>query len=506
MNDPKIKKLYRQCYEQMRTIAILGDTQQLLGWDRETMMPKKGAANRAEQMAVMTALLHERATAPEIGETLQTLNAATNTLSSGERANVREWLRDYEKIVKIPKALATEISRTTSRAHDVWIEARQKKDFSLFAPWLSKIIKLSTERAEAIGYTGSRYNALLDGFEPYMTVDELDPILDDVRRHTLSFLEAICHSTIKAKTSFLHKRYPIPQQEAVSRMIMERIGLTSDGTRLDRAVHPFCSGAHPDDVRMTTRYSEINFPQSISTVMHEGGHAIYQQQLDIQHFGTPLADPISLGIHESQSRTWEHLVGSSWAFTSFLFPKLKKLFPQQLQYVKARDYYKAVNSVQPSFIRVDSDEVTYNLHIVLRYELERGLFEGKIKVKDLPALWNEKMKKYLGIIPHNDALGVLQDTHWSWGAFGYFPTYTLGNLYAAQFWTKIQKDLPDIEDQIRKGKFQPLREWLRKNIHTHGRRYSASELVKRVTGKPLSSQYFVDYIKKKYGEIYDISL
>jgi carboxypeptidase Taq len=497
-----MNKLYRECFDVIRDISALGAASGVIGWDQETMMPPKAAGARAEQSSVLASIIHEKFTSPKIGRMLRKLSKDGIKLSSIEKANVRETLIDYNKSTCLPKDLVRDLARVGSLAQDAWIKARKKSDFKAFAPWLKEMVKLKRKQAKALGYKGEAYDALLDDYEPGMTTAELDPIVEEVRAGLVPIAKAIRASKEKINSSFLKVSFPEDSQEALCREAMNIVGVDADASRLDRSAHPFCCGIAPTDVRITTRYNARWMPQALYGVMHESGHALYEQGLDMKYYGTPMGEAVSLGIHESQSRLWENIVGRSLPFVQFMLPRMKKLFSNQLKGVKAKDFYRAVNTVKPSMIRVEADEVTYNLHIVMRYEIEKALIAGDIEVRDLPKIWNLKMKEYLGITPKNDAEGILQDTHWASGLFGYFPTYLLGNLYSAQFWAKLSGEVKNIEGKIAKGELAPIRAWLKKNIHHHGRRYSAAELVKRATGKPLAAKFFLDYLSTKYGDIY----
>lgn len=501
-----MKKIYKECLATMKDAALLGSATGLAGWDQETMMPEAAAGSRAEQLAAMSGIIHEKIVNPKLGRNLKRLMKEPRGLTADERVNVREWLRDYDRSVKLPEELVRELARTASLAQDAWIRARKASSFKAFAPWLEKTIKLKRREAEAIGYKGVPYDALLDAYEPDMTVAELDPIVETLRDGLVPIIKEISRAKGKPKWDVLTRRYQEAGQESICSEIMGAIGVDTKASRLDRSAHPFCCGIAPTDVRITTRYDERWLPQALYGVIHESGHAMYEQGLPSKAYGTPVGEAVSLGIHESQSRMWENLIGRSRPFVDFLLPRLKKRFGSQLRGVNADAFYRALNRVKPSLIRVEADEVTYNLHIVLRYEIEKGLLAGEIKVKELPGLWNERMKHYLGVTPKNDAEGVLQDTHWASGLVGYFPTYLLGNLYASQLWYRMRRDTDSVDRRISKGDFAPLLEWLRKRVHRHGRRFSPQELVRRATGKAPSADYFLDYIRDKYGEIYGIDL
>ncbi len=477
----------------LRTVAGL------LSWDQETMMPSKGAEARAKQLALISSLHHERLTSPRFGELLSKLQA--ESLDPDTEAIVREMARDYHRAVKVPTRLVEEMTETTSLAYDVWTRARQEADFKTFVPWLEKIFALKKEEARYLGFEKNLYDAHLDDYEPGLTASMAETLFAELREKVVPLAE---HATSKGENpndgAWLKGRYPQNLQERFGREIVTAMGLNWDAGRLDISPHPFCGGAGPHDVRMTTRYSENDFMSSLFGMIHEAGHALYEQGLNGRYFGTPLCDTVSLGIHESQSRLWENQIGRSREFWEFWFPRFKDTFPEQTRELDLDDFYLAINRVRPSLIRIDADELTYNLHIILRFEVEKAVFEDQITVKDLDAIWNEKMKEYLGVVPSNSAEGVLQDVHWSSGLVGYFPTYVLGNLYGAQFYNQTNKEIPDLKDQIRAGNLRPLTGWLREKIHRHGRRYSAAQLVENVTGEPPNADYFVKYLEEKFGK------
>jgi carboxypeptidase Taq len=499
-----MNKSYRECLNAMKDAALVGAAAGLAGWDQETIMPEAAAESRAEQLAALSGTIHEKITDPGLGRKLKGLKKNPAGLTSDERACVREWLRDHEQAVKLPEALVREMARVATLAQKAWIEARKASSFRMFAPWLEKTIELKRREAKALGYKGIPYDALLDTYEPYMTAAELDPIMDELREGLVPIIRAIRGSKRKPSEKVLTRQYPEADQEALCREVMDAIGVDHEASRLDRSAHPFCCGMAPTDVRITTRFAKQWLPQALYGVIHESGHALYEQGLLFKHYGDPLGEAVSLGIHESQSRMWENLIGRSRPFVDFLMPRLRRRFKGQMKGVSAGEFYRALNRVKATPIRVEADEVTYNLHILLRYEIEKGLIDGSIRVKELPKLWNERMRHYLGITPKDDAHGVLQDTHWASGLVGYFPTYLLGNLYASQLWDRLRRDVSSVDLRISRGDFAPILSWLRRKIHVHGRRYTPTELIRRATAKAPSAVHFLDYLKRKYGEIYRI--
>jgi carboxypeptidase Taq len=497
------ESIYRLLLAELREIALLSSVSAVLGWDDRTQMPIRGAAHRADQLCLLARQIHQRFTSPQIGDWLSELEA--RDLDDDATVNVRETRRRYDRSVKIPQSLVEEETRITTMAHQAWVDARKQSDFSAFAPWLEKILPLKLQRAKCLGYAVHPYDALLDLYEPDETTAHLTQVFESLRDPLVELIAQIKDSPPPAPVEILRRRYPIAQQEALARAAATAIGFNFDAGRLDVSVHPFCTGLGPSDTRMTTRYNEYYFRNAFFGTLHETGHGLYDQGLPAQHFGTPLGSSVSLGIHESQSRMWENLVGRSRSFWTFFLPKARQAFPEALGDVSDDQWYRAINGVSPSLIRVDADETTYNLHILIRFELEQAMMTGDLSVADLPGAWNERMKKYLGIAPPDAAQGVLQDVHWSSGSIGYFPTYMLGNLYAAQFFETARSELGDLDAQFAAGEFSPLLQWLRKKIHQHGKRYSAGQLAMRITGQSLSAQPLLRHLKTRAGEIYRLA-
>lgn len=492
--------------ERLVEIAYLGSVVAVLNWDRETNMPPKGADARALGVSYLSAVVHDKFIKIDEDGLLTGLKKQldADVLPKEDAVIVRETWRSYEREKKLPENFVKELAETTSRAQVVWANARAKSDFKIFLPWLEKVIALKKKEAEFAGYKHSPYDALLDYHEPAMTVRKTEEVLNELKNFLVPFIAKIKNSKIKIKPEITKGKFPIEKQIAFNRKIAQKIGFDFESGRIDQSAHPFSISFHPSDARITTRYDEKNIMYSVSSTIHETGHALYEQGLPANHFGTPLAESVSYGIHESQSRLWENMIGKSFGFWRYFYPALKKDFPKPFKNIPLRQFYESINCVRPSLIRTDADEATYNLHIILRFEIEKEILENKIDVKDLPKIWNQKMKDYLGIKPPNDKMGILQDVHWSMGGIGYFPTYSLGNLYAAQFYNKMSKDIGDIDRQISLGRFGDIKNWLRKNIHSVGKTYTASELAQKVTGEELNSRYFSEYLEKKYGEIYKI--
>ena len=493
------ERAYRDLISRWKEVGLLGSCAAVLGWDERTYMPKGGAVHRAEQQALLAGMIHERATAPEIGEFLSRIEEGDGVFETGSTpaVSLREIRREYDRRVKLPRSLVEALARTTTLAEHAWEEAREASAFEPFRPHLEEVVRLTQEVAAALKVGDRAYDALLDGYEPGETSANLKKVFGALRNELVPLVAAIVDSGRAPETSILTREYPVAHQEAFGKAAAEAIGFDFERGRLDVTAHPFCTGIGPGDTRITTRYDERQFGQAFFGILHETGHGHYEQGLDAAHAGTPMAEAVSLGIHESQSRMWENFVGRGRAFWEHFFPKA-------LGDVSLGAFYSAINHVRPSFIRVEADEVTYNLHILLRFELEEALVEGELETADLPGLWNERFEHYFGMRPPDDARGCLQDVHWSAGLIGYFPTYTLGNLCGAQFFEQAREDLGDLDEQLAAGEFQPLLGWLRDKIHRHGKRYRALELVKKVTGKPLDHRALMAHLRTKFGPLYGV--
>jgi carboxypeptidase Taq len=502
----KAKKALDELTATIKQISILSSCSALLGWDERTRMPKNGAEHRAAQHSLIAGMVHEQFTTPHTGELISEVEQSdliSDPLSPAA-VNIRELRRAYDKQVKMPRYLVEEISRTTTLSEQAWMEARKKSDFKMFSPWLAKMIDLKHKEAEAKGYEKEAYDALLDDYEPGETAANITKVFADLRADLVPLVEAIAGASKKPNVSILEREYPIDRQAIFGKAASAAIGFNYNSGSLDVTTHPFCTTIGPGDVRILTRYDDHLFGPAFFGILHESGHGLYEQGLDPQHYGMPMGETVSLGIHESQSRMWENIVGRSRSFWEYFFPRAQQVFWESLNDVTLDEFYAAVNDVRPSFIRVEADEATYNLHILVRFELEQAIFKHELKTDDIPGAWNEKYTKYLGITPPDDANGCMQDVHWGAGLIGYFPTYTLGNLYSAQFFAAAKKELGDLDSQFARGKFADLLGWLRKNIHSRGQQYRAVDLVKKVTGQPLSHKYLIDYLREKYAPIYGI--
>jgi carboxypeptidase Taq len=502
----KSQQAYDELIRRFKECKTLESCGSLLGWDERTYMPREGSTHRAEQMALIARLTHEMLTAPQVGELLAEVEGSTlvKDRESVAAVNVREIRHIYDRAVKIPKELVEELARITTRAQQVWQEARQASNFAAFQPWLEKIVTLKQREAEAIGYKESPYDALLDEYEPGATTAEITRIFAGLRDDLVPLIAAIVESGRQPKRELLQRDFPVDRQRVFSQEAAAAIGFDFTAGRLDVTTHPFCSGIGPGDCRLTTRYNPRFFNEAFFGTLHESGHGIYDQGLPAEHFGTPMGCAVSLGIHESQSRLWENQVGRGRPFWEHFFPRARQVFVEALHDVALDDWLGAINDVQPSFIRVEADEATYNMHIILRFEMEQALVGGDLKPADVPGAWNEKFTQFFGLTPPDDRLGCLQDIHWSMGGLGYFPTYTLGNLFAAQFMEQARQDLGDPDADFRRGEFGRLKGWLNEKIHHQGQRYRARDLCRKITGRPLSHKPLLAYLRKKYEPLYGI--
>ena len=491
---------YEKYVQKMRKIADIGHSIAVLSWDKETYLPKKSAPMRSQQIATLSGIVHEEFTDKEFGELLRRLGKQRN-LKADQKKNVSVTLNDYDKATKFTKKFVIEKSMAVSKCFHAWIKAREANDFALYQEALTELVAIKRTEAQKLGKAAHPYDNLLDQYEPGLTVAKCDKIFEGMKKPLKKLIKKIDKKT-GPKTDFLFKKYDKDAQWNLGIYMLSEIGYDFDRGRQDISTHPFTTSFSADDVRVTTRIDENDLSNMLWSCIHEGGHALYEQGLPIENYGLPTGSAISLSIHESQSRLWENNVGRGKAFWSKYFKTAKKIFPKQLKKQTAETFYKAINTIQPNLIRTEADELHYHFHVLIRYEIEKGLIEGSIEVADLPKVWKAKYKEYLGIKVTDDVNGVLQDIHWSHGSFGYFPTYSLGSFYAAQLYTQAEKDIPKLEKQIAAGNTQVLLDWLREKVHRHGRRYEAEELCTMITGEPLNVKYFMNYAKKKYTEVY----
>ncbi len=473
----------------------LKDLSGLIGlatWDEQTYLPPKGEDARSHQLAAIQGLFHERLVDPALGELLE--RSKLGPLEDDQRAMVRVLSRERDRSVRVPQSLVRALAEAQSRGLSAWRAARRARSFALFAPALKTLLELRRQQADAIGHSGERYDALLDGYEPGMTVARLTPVFARLKERLVPMVRALA-SARQPEDVLSGRRFEAGAQWRFALRLLEEMGFDFGAGRLDQSIHPFSGGTHPRDVRLTTRIDEGQLSPAVFASIHEGGHGLYEQGFSEAHYRTPLAAAPSAGLHESQSRLWERF-----------FPVLQQHFPQSLGDVSAEGFYGAINRVGPSLIRGFADEVTYNLHIVLRYEIELLLIHDQLPLEELPREWNRRMTELLGVTPPHDTDGVLQDIHWSTGDFGYFPTYTLGNLYSASLFAALRREVTDLDERIERGELKVVTHWLREKIHSHGSRYDAEELVERVCGHGLRDDDFIGYVKTKYSELCRIAL
>jgi carboxypeptidase Taq len=494
-----------QLKEILAEVSDLRFASALLDWDQQTYMPRQGAEERGNQQGTLGKIAHLKFTSDEVGRLLDDLEPLASQLDadSDDARLLKVTRRLFLKSTKVPAEMVAEISQITAVAHQVWQKARAENDFVSFQPYLEKVIDWRRRYAALFAPYDHVYDALLDDFEPGMTTADVQAIFDNLRPRQVALVEAIA-SRPQVDDSFLHQPYDEKGQWDFGVEVITRFGYDWERGRQDKSAHPFTTNFGIDDVRITTRILPDYFPSAFFSTAHECGHALYELGCDQALRRSPLAGGGSLALHESQSRMWENLVGRSRDFWSHFYPRLQEYFPAQLGGISLEAFYKGINKVQPSLIRVEADEATYNLHIMLRLELEIAMMEGSLDAKDLPEAWNGRMKEYLGITPPDDRNGVLQDVHWSGGAIGYFSTYALGNLVSAQLWERIQQDIPNLREQIRRGEFGALLGWLRENLHRHGAKFEPQEMVQRITGSKINPDAYVRYLQAKYSEIYGL--
>ena len=485
--------------------ADLGAASALLNWDQLVNMPSGGAEDRGEQIATVEQILHAKSTSDEIGGLLEDLTKAAEQMDpdSDDARLIKVAKRNFDKSTKVSAEFVSEFARVSTVAQSVWEKARAESDFSIFQPYLEQLVGLRQQYADFFKPWTHVYDPLLDDYEPGMKTADVQTIFNTLRPKQVELIKAISEKP-QVEKSFLFLEYPEKTQWDFGVEVISKFGYDWDHGRQDKSVHPFTTGFGLNDVRITTRFNTKFLPTAMFSTMHECGHALYELGIAKKYNRTPLGAGASMAVHESQSRLWENLVGRSRAFWKHFYPRLQELFPSQLGNVDTEMFYKAVNAVEPSLIRVEADEATYNLHIMLRLEMEIALMEGSLKAKDAPEAWNDKFENYLGIIPPDNARGVLQDVHWSFGGFGYFPTYALGNLVSAQLWERLEQDILDVEAQIEKANFAVILNWLRENVHVYGAKYEPQELVQKITGSKITPEPYMRYLDKKFKEIYSI--
>ncbi len=497
---------YAELIRRTREEALLASCAELLAWDEDTYMPPAGVGHRARQQALLAGLLHERAADPRLGGLLAAVesSALVGDPDSPEAVNVREVRRLHDRQVRLPRVLVEETARVTTLAEQEWAAARRASDFARFRPWLERVVVLCRRYAEALGCGANPYDALLDQYEPGLKGEQVTDLFDALRRDLIPLANALTHAPRRPNPSLLKGTFPVEQQRAFAEATAAALGFDFRRGRLDTTTHPFFSAVGPGDVRLATRFNPDGFGDGFFATLHEAGHGLYEQGLPAEHHGTPPGEVPSLGLHESQARLWENTVGRSHSFWRYFFPRAQQAFPAALGGVAFDDFHFAVNNVEATLIRVQADEVTYNLHVLIRFELERALVEGELPVADLPGAWDEAYRHHLGLTPPDDARGCLQDGHWGAGMIGYFPTYTLGNVFAAQLFDRARIELGDMGEAFARGDFGGLLGWLSDKVYRQGGRYAAARLIERVTGAPPDHRPLVASLRRKYGALYGI--
>jgi carboxypeptidase Taq len=485
--------------ERLIEVTDLNKVVRLLSWDQQTVMPPAGTAHRADQTATVQRIAHERFTDAEVGRWLEELRPLEESLDpdSDDAATIRLAGRDYEKAVNVPASLRAEMARAAAEARPVWVKAKAESDFASFLPSLERIVELKLEYVDCVAAGAEeRYDVLLDDYEPQTTTAEVRALFDELKPSLVELIAELRERDVD--DSFMHGDFPPERQRAISHEVTELFGHRPDSWRIDPTEHPFASGPGRDDIRITTNYHPDSL-ESLFSTMHEYGHGLYSHQLPEHLERLPIGQYCSLGIHESQSRLWENLVGRSLPFWRRFYPRLQETYPEQLAGVDLARFHAGVHAVKPGLIRIQADEVTYGMHVMLRFELEQDIVEGRVELRDLPQRWNEKMWEYLGVEVPDDGHGVLQDVHWSGGSIGYFSTYLLGTVASVQIWAAAGRDVPELEEHVGNGEFTPLRTWLGEHVHALGRKFSPQETLRRATGSPIAAQPYLDYLRRTYA-------
>jgi carboxypeptidase Taq len=495
------KSAYDELIRLSRDEATLASCLDVLEWDEETVLPRGGIDHRSEQLALLAGMLHDQSTDPRVGELLETIEHSDLVADpeSPAAVNVRELRRAYDRERRLPRRLVEEIARVTALAQQAWADALDGSDYDRFQPWLDRQLELAREEADAVGYPETRYDALLEDYEPGVTTRQVAGLFAELKRELIPLVQAVPAGGKRGRNSVLRREYPVDRQKIFAEAVANAVGFDFDRGRIDSSVHPFCTSLGPGDCRITTRFTARNFASGFLAVLHEVGHALYEQGLEREYYGTPMGEAASLGLHESQSRLWENFVGRSPAFWKHFFGRARGVFHEALHDVKLDAFVAALNRVEPSTLRVEADEVTYNLHVLIRFEIEQALLSGDLPTADLPQAWSDAYRDCLGVTPGTDREGCLQDGHWAEGLIGYFPTYMLGNVYAAQLVAAAQESLGDLDEQYARGDFAGLLGWLRDRVHRHGQRYRAADLIRRATGSPPSTRPLVESLKARYA-------
>jgi len=495
---------YEEFEEEVKVIGNLGQAKSFLGWDEEVMMPEEGVRPRSKQKSVLTKIGHERLTSDRLGELIDSVDR--ESLDDNQMANLREIERERERMLKVPSSLMEKISQKESECVKVWKEAKEEDDFESFAQELEELVELKREYANTIDSDKEPYKVLFEDYEPYLSFETMENVLQNLKNELVPLIDRIKQDGSQISEDAFKDDFDEEKEMDLNREMVEKMGFKQEEGRLDISAHPFTIG-NAFDTRITTRIKDGDISDSLMPTIHEGGHALYNLGLPKEHYATPRGEARELSVHESQSRLWENHVGRSKDFWSFMLPRMKEKFPEQFGDVSVQDCYESINQVyEDNLIRVKADELSYHLHIILRFEIGRKLMNGDLEVDDLPAEWNERMEKYLGLVPDTDSEGVMQDIHWAWGNFGYFPTYTLGSVLSSQVYKAAEEDIGGLDEKIGDAEFEELREWLRENIHSKGKLLKTEELIEEVTGEEISGDPFIEYVKRKYSDIYGISL
>jgi carboxypeptidase Taq len=497
---------YDELLRRMREETLLTTVEALLDWDEETYMPPGGVENRSEQLALVAGLLHERGTDPRVGELLADVERSDLLADAGGpvAVNVRALRREYDRFVRLPRTLVQDVARTTALAQKAWASARAAADFTRFRPWLERIVALKRAEAECVGYADEPYDALLEDYEPGLRSAVVARLFDALRRELVPLAERIAGARRQPDRAVLRRHFPRDRQRRFGERVAAAVGFDFGRGRMDLGVHPSCIGMGPGDCRITLRFDDRDFAGGLLTILHEVGHGLYEQGLDSEHYGTPMGEVASVGVDESQARFWENRVGRDRQFWDHFYPGARELFPESLGDVSADEFHFAINRVAPSLVRIHADEVTYNLHVMIRFDLERALLSGSLAVGDLPDAWNAAYRQTLGVVPRTDAEGCLQDGHWADGMIGYFPTYALGDVFAAQLYACAELELGSLGEQFARGEFAPLGQWLGSHVYRQGGRYPSAKLIELVTGSPPDHRPLVRLLKAKYETLYDI--
>jgi carboxypeptidase Taq len=490
----------------VREESLLTGIEALLEWDEETYMPPGGVENRSEQLALVAGLLHDRGTDPRLGELLDALEGSDLLAdpTAPAAANVRAVRREYDRFIRLPRQLVEDVARTTALAQKAWAEARAAADFARFRPWLERIVALKRQEAECVGYADEPYDALLEDYEPGLRSRVVGRLFAALRRELVPLAARIADAARRPEASVLRRYFPRDRQRRFGERVAAAVGFDFSRGRMDLGVQPSCTGIGAGDCRIAVRFDERDFAGGLFTILHEVGHGLYELGLDPAHYGTPLGEAASVGMDEAQARFWEYRVGRDRRFWDQFYPKARELFPESLGDVPIDEFHFAVNRVAPSHIRVNADEVTYNLHVMIRFDLERALVSGALAVADLPEAWSAACRETLGLTPRTDAEGCLQDGHWADGMIGYFPTYTLGDVFAAQLFAAAERELGSLGEQFARAEFEPLVTWLGQQVYRKGARYPSARLIEVVTGSPPDHRPLVAILKAKYEELYGI--